>query len=107
MARRKAAGTVNLKLMKSGLWQALEIAAIVRRAGLSLMFGGMVESSLAMGCAAHLAASLDIDIVDLDTPLFFKRSPVRGLRLRRDGIYDLSTVRRGIGAVPLDVPDLS
>ena len=99
--RARACRVVNLKLMKSGFWQALEIAWIARRAGLGLMIGGMMESSLAMGCAAHVASALAVRWVDLDTPLFFARDPVRGLRLKRDGTYDLAGVRAGIGAVPI------
>jgi L-alanine-DL-glutamate epimerase-like enolase superfamily enzyme len=107
MAKAKAVRAVNIKLMKSGLWQALEIASISRQAGFQLMIGGMMESSLAMGCAAHIAAAMSIEHVDLDTPLFFKETPMRGLQLRRDGVYDLSGVKAGVGARPVKEPSIS
>ena len=60
-AARIAAGVeahgVNLKLAKSGLLGAFETAAVARAAGLGLMIGGMVETRLGMGTAAHLAGA--------------------------------------------------
>ena len=101
MAKRKAARVVNVKLMKSGLGPALEIARVARNAGLGLMIGGMVESDLAMGLAAHAAAGLGwFDYVDLDTPLFFKGRAVRPALLGRDGVYRLAGVKAGIGVRP-------
>lgn len=101
MARLKAAQVVNIKLMKSGLLEAWDIALICRAAGLGLMIGGMVESPLAMGCSAHFAAGLGgFEFVDLDTPLWFKRNPMRGMTLGHGGLYDLSRIRAGIGVVP-------
>lgn len=101
MARLKSAAVVNLKLMKGGLLEAWDIALICRGAGLKLMIGGMIESSLAMGAAAHFAAGLGgFAFVDLDTPLWFTRDPMKGLKLGRGGRYDLSGVRSGIGVAP-------
>lgn len=101
IARLRAAQVVNVKLMKCGILEAWDIALICRAAGLGLMIGGMVESTLAMTCAAHLAAGLGgFDFVDLDTPLWFARDPMRGVRIGRGGVYDLSGVRAGIGVVP-------
>ncbi len=101
MARLKAASVINIKLMKYGIHEALDIARIARAAGLGLMIGGMIESYLAMGCAAHLAAGLGgFSFVDLDTPLWFARNPMRGLSLRPGGLYRLSGVRAGIGVRP-------
>ena len=101
MARLRAAQVVNIKLMKSGLLEAWEIALICRAAGLKLMIGGLVESTLAMACAAHMAAGIGgFDFVDLDTPLWFQDEPMRGLKLSHGGIYDLSRVKAGIGVVP-------
>lgn len=101
MARERACSVVNIKLMKAGLLEAWDIARIARAAGLSLMIGGNVESALAMGAAAHFAAGLGgFSFVDLDTPLWFSRNPMRGLALGRGGAYDLSSVRAGIGVSP-------
>jgi L-alanine-DL-glutamate epimerase-like enolase superfamily enzyme len=101
MARERSAQVVNIKLMKSGLLEAWEIALICRASGLGLMIGGMVETSLAMTGAAHLAAGVGgFDFIDLDTPLWLKSEPMRGVRIGRKGIYDLSRVRGGIGVTP-------
>ncbi len=101
MARKRSAQVVNIKLMKSGLLEAWEIALICRASGIGLMIGGMVETSLAMAGAAHLAAGVGgFDFVDLDTPLWLKSEPMLGVRIGRKGIYDLSKVRGGIGVTP-------
>jgi len=101
LARSKAAQVVNLKLMKSGIFGCLEIARTARAAGLGLMIGGLVESRLAMTCAAHLAAGLGgFSFIDLDTPLLFARDPMRGPRIGPGGVYELSRVRSGIGIAP-------
>ena len=101
MARRGCAQVVNVKLMKCGLLEAWDIALICRAAGLGLMAGGMVETSLAMACAAHLAAGVGgFDYIDLDTPLWLARDPMRGVKFGRGGLYDLSRVKAGIGVTP-------
>jgi L-alanine-DL-glutamate epimerase-like enolase superfamily enzyme len=77
--QERAANVINIKLMKSGVVEALEIAAIARAAGLGLMIGGMVESILAMTMSAHFAAGLGgFRFVDLDTPLFLATNPFPG-----------------------------
>lgn len=102
LTRRRCVSVLNLKLMKMGLLEAWDCALIARAAGLGLMIGGMIETSLAMGCAAHFAAGIGgFGVVDLDTPLWLKRDPTRGLRIARGGVYDLSGVRAGIGVAPI------
>lgn len=97
----RAAQVINIKFMKSGVWGALQTARIARAGGLGLMIGGMVESHLAMTAAAHFAAGLGgFVFVDLDTPLFFARDPMQGVRIGRAGLYDLAPVRAGIGVRP-------
>ena len=62
---------VNLKLDKTGgLTRALADAAAARAAGLSVMVGCMLGSSLAMAPGAVLAAAAGADPVDLDGPLW-------------------------------------
>lgn len=101
LARRGAAQVLNLKLMKMGLLEAWDCARIARAAGLELMVGGMVETPLAMGAAAHLAAGLGgVRFVDLDTPLWLAKSLTRGVGFGRGGVYELSAVRAGIGVIP-------
>lgn len=101
LARTGAAQVLNLKLMKMGVLEAWDCGLIARASGLGLMIGGMVETPLAMGAAAHLAAGLGgVDFVDLDTPLWLAKNPTRGIGFGRGGVYDLSGVKAGIGVVP-------
>jgi L-alanine-DL-glutamate epimerase-like enolase superfamily enzyme len=108
LVRERAAQVVNIKLMKCGILEAWDIAAIARSAGLELMIGGNIESSLAMTAAAHFAAGLGgFTFVDLDTPLWFSRDPMTGMRLGPGGVYDLSGVKAGIGVRPGDFARLT
>lgn len=79
LARMGAAQVINVKITKSGLAEALDMAACARGLGLGLMIGGMVETPLAMSASACLAAGLGgFRFVDLDTPLFMRDLPTRG-----------------------------
>jgi L-Ala-D/L-Glu epimerase len=79
LIRSRAASGVNIKTMKCGVVESLMIWHMARAAGLELMIGGMVESTLAMSCSAHLAAGLGgFHYADLDTPLFIAKHPFRG-----------------------------
>ncbi|UPT74703.1 MAG: dipeptide epimerase [Elusimicrobiota bacterium] len=101
LARTGAAQVLNLKLMKMGVLEAWDCGLIARASGLKVMVGGMVETPLAMGAAAHLAAGLGgVDFVDLDTPLWLSENPTRGAGFGRGGLYDLSRVEAGVGVVP-------
>ncbi len=101
LARTGAAQVLNLKLMKMGVLEAWDCGLIARASGLKVMVGGMVETPLAMGAAAHLAAGLGgVDFVDLDTPLWLAKNPTRGAGFGRGGLYDLSRVTAGIGVAP-------
>ena len=85
IAERHAAGVLNIKPMKCGFVEALEIAAVARVHGLGTMIGAMVESVLATSASACFAAGLGgFDFVDLDTPEWFAHSPFRG-GYRQDG----------------------
>jgi L-Ala-D/L-Glu epimerase len=96
--RLGAPHVINVKLMKSGIAEALDIVAIARAGGMSLMIGGMLESSLAMSASACFAAGLGgFEFVDLDTPLFLLRSPLSGgFALHGDRI-DVSVIAEGHG----------
>ncbi|KAJ7566375.1 hypothetical protein O6H91_02G099700 [Diphasiastrum complanatum] len=75
--KEQLAEVVNIKLAKSGVMGAMEIVTAVKNAGLNLMIGGMVETRLAMGFAAHFAAGLGcFKFIDLDTPLLLSRDPI-------------------------------
>lgn len=69
---------VNLKLDKAGgLTEALQVAAAAKTAGLKLMVGCMVSSSLAMAPALLVAEGADV--VDLDGPLLLAHDRQPGL----------------------------
>ena len=79
VVEKQAADFVNIKIMKSGVLEAMKIAAFVRGAGLRLMIGGMVETRLAMGCSFALVLGLGgFEQLDLDTPLLLAGDPVKG-----------------------------
>jgi L-Ala-D/L-Glu epimerase len=74
-----AADFINIKIMKSGVMDAMEIAAFARGAGLGLMIGGMVETRIAMGCSFALVLGTGgFEYLDLDTPLLLAADPVKG-----------------------------
>jgi L-alanine-DL-glutamate epimerase-like enolase superfamily enzyme len=77
--KRNAADLINIKIMKTGVVEALEIAQFARASGLGLMIGGMVEARIAMGCSFAIVLGLGgFDVLDLDTPLLLGDDPVRG-----------------------------
>lgn len=93
---------VNIKLMKCGVVEALDIAAIARAAGLGLMIGGMVESILAMSMSAHVAAGLGgFSFVDLDTPMFLAENPFVGGFAQEGARLELGAITAGHGVTPI------
>jgi L-Ala-D/L-Glu epimerase len=83
-ARRYAC--VNVKLDKTGgLTEALALAAEARAAGLEVMAGCMVATSLAM--APALLAAQGAAFVDLDGPLLLARDREPGLRIEGSVIH--------------------
>jgi L-alanine-DL-glutamate epimerase-like enolase superfamily enzyme len=77
--RLQAADYINIKIMKTGVLEALRIATFARSAGLRLMVGGMVETRVAMGCSFSLVLGQGgFDVLDLDTPLLLSTDPVQG-----------------------------
>jgi L-alanine-DL-glutamate epimerase-like enolase superfamily enzyme len=101
IAQERAAQVVNIKLMKCGVAEALDIAAVARSAGLGLMIGGMVESLLAMTVSACFAAGQGgFTFVDLDTPLFMSENPFEGGMLYEGGTLRLEQIAAGHGVTP-------
>ena len=69
---------VNIKLDKAGgLTEALAVTAAARAAGLEVMVGSMVATSLAIAPALILAQGAEV--VDLDGPLLLARDRAPGL----------------------------
>ncbi|HKP00663.1 MAG TPA: dipeptide epimerase [Nitrospiraceae bacterium] len=76
---RGAADYINIKIMKTGVVEAVEIASFTKASSLKLMIGGMVETRIAMGCSFSLVLGLGgFDVLDLDTPLLLASDPVTG-----------------------------
>ena len=98
IARRHAAHAINIKLMKCGVVEALDMWTLAEAHGLGRMIGGMVESILAMSFSAHFAHGLGgFSFVDLDTPLFIEGSPFVGGFQLEGARLSLASIERGIG----------
>jgi L-alanine-DL-glutamate epimerase-like enolase superfamily enzyme len=92
-----AAHGVNIKLMKcGGLLEALRMIWVARAAGLHVMLGCMVESSVAITAAAHLAPL--VDYCDLDGNLLVANDPFDGVK-GYEGVLTLPEVP-GLGVTP-------
>ncbi|KAF1004858.1 MAG: L-Ala-D/L-Glu epimerase [Luteibacter sp.] len=81
LIRMRAADIINIKLMKTGgLSNAIRIADIASLHGIECMMGCMLESSVSVAAAVHLAvAKADvITKVDLDVPSLCALDPVDG-----------------------------
>ena len=93
-----AANVINIKLMKSGIVEALDIAAVCRAAHTELMIGAMMESRLAIATAAHFVAGLGcFRYVDLDTPMLLAEDPFDGGYTQQGMLYELSESGAGHG----------
>jgi L-Ala-D/L-Glu epimerase len=93
----KLAGAVDgvvVKTMKSeGIREALRMIHTARAHDMHVMLSCMVESSVGVTAAAHLAPLCDY--ADLDGPLLIKNDPYRGLRY--DGARMFLPESPGIG----------
>ena len=81
LIRRRAADIINIKLMKTGgLSNAIRIADIASLYGVECMIGCMIESSIGVAAAVHLAVAKSnvITKVDLDGPSLCQFDPVDG-----------------------------
>lgn len=101
IVKSKLAHVVNIKLCKMGILVALEVVAFAQQAGLGLMIGGMVETRIAMGFAAHMAAGLaSFRFIDLDTPLLLAEDPVQGGYNVVGPVYRLGNTPGHGGSIP-------
>ncbi len=79
VVQNQAADIINLKIMKMGFLDAIDIAVTASTMGLKLMIGGMIETRLAMGTSLSVVAGLGtIEHLDLDTPLLMSSDPMKG-----------------------------
>jgi len=97
-----AADYINIKIMKTGVVEAVAIAEATLAAGLKLMVGGMVETRIAMGCSFSLVLGMKgFDILDLDTPLLLANDPlVGGYQYRGPQLEPWHTSGLGITTLP-------
>lgn len=73
---------INIKLMKSGgIQEALRMIAMAKALGLKIMLGCMIESSVAISAAAHIAPY--VDWADLDGNLLISNDPFTGVKIDR------------------------
>lgn len=92
------ADLINIKLMKSGIVESLDIAAIARSANIGLMIGCMLETKLGLSCSVHLAAGLGgFSFIDLDPHLDPSQEPFAGGADFADPHWQLSKTKPGIG----------
>jgi L-alanine-DL-glutamate epimerase-like enolase superfamily enzyme len=100
--RGRYADVINIKLMKTGILEALAVAKLAQTKGTTLMMGSMMESPLAAAAAAHFSSSMGgFEFIDLDTPFFLKDRITGGFHPAPNGLYDLRKIKRGIGVQPL------
>lgn len=79
LIREDAVDYVNIKLMKSGISDALSIVELARSANLKLMIGCMSESSVGINQSVHFALGTGaFDFHDLDSHLMLKEPKFRG-----------------------------
>lgn len=73
---------INIKLMKSGgIQEAVRMIGMAKALGLKIMLGCMIESSVAIAAAAHLAPF--VDWADLDGNLLLKEDPFSGVKVEK------------------------
>jgi len=81
LIRMRAADIINIKLMKTGgISNAIRIADIAELHGVECMIGCMIETSISVAAAVHLAVAKSnvITKVDLDGPSLCQYNPAEG-----------------------------
>jgi L-alanine-DL-glutamate epimerase-like enolase superfamily enzyme len=88
---------INIKLAKcGGIREALRMIHVARAHDLLIMIGCMIESSVGITAAAHIASL--VDFLDLDGNLLLTNDPYVGVKLEKGKLY-LSDLP-GLGVVP-------
>lgn len=96
LIRQGAADIINIKLMKcGGMSQAIKIADLAEIHNIPCMIGCMLEGSIGVAAAAHLASAKasSIRFIDLDGPALGKYDPVAG-----GVLFEHSHIHLGQGA---------
>jgi L-Ala-D/L-Glu epimerase len=113
LIRLRAADIINIKLMKTGgISNAVRIADIAAVHGVDCMIGCMIETSISVAAAVHLAIAKSsvITKVDLDGPSLCAFDPVDGGVLFNESEISVSDapglgIRAIRGLEPLDGPE--
>ena len=95
--RRDEGHGINIKLMKcGGITPALSLIEEAGKVGLKVMFGCMLETSIAITAAAHLSPMADY--ADLDGNLLLADDPYDGVTVTNSKL--VLPERPGLGVVP-------
>jgi L-Ala-D/L-Glu epimerase len=98
IVRTGCADVINIKIMKSGILEALEIAAIARGANIKLMIGCMLETKLGLGCSVSLVAGLGcFSYIDLDPHIDPENEPFIGGPDYSSPYYTIPENKPGLG----------
>lgn len=85
LIKEEAVDYVNIKLMKSGISDALSIVELAKSANIKLMIGCMGESSVGINQSVHFAMGTGaFDFCDLDSHLMLKEDKFKG-KFLQDG----------------------
>jgi L-Ala-D/L-Glu epimerase len=96
--RMGCADIINVKIMKSGIIEALDIITLARCSNIRLMIGCMLETKLALGCSVHIAGGTgEFSFIDLDPHVNPEAEPFSGGPKFKDPAYTLSDEDAGIG----------
>ncbi|PGS51613.1 dipeptide epimerase [Bacillus sp. AFS041924] len=89
LIKEDAVDLLNIKLMKTGgIRRAMQIADIAERANIPCMIGSMMETSVSVIAAAHIAtAHPNIQKIDLDAPLWLRNQDFDGIEFIGDEVH--------------------
>jgi L-alanine-DL-glutamate epimerase-like enolase superfamily enzyme len=95
----KAYHGINIKLMKSGgILEALSMIHLARAMNMKIMLGCMIESSVAISAAAHIAPFMDY--IDLDGNLLLADDPYSGVREKQGKLIYNNLPGLGVTLLP-------
>lgn len=105
LIKEDAVDFLNIKLMKTGgIRRAMQIADMAESANIPCMIGSMMESSISVLAAAHIAtAHPNIQKIDLDAPLWLANQDFDGIEFTGDEVHLTSLPGLGLHRRSLNV----